>query len=135
MKLVSNMEELLVQVTSGQGSRHVGIHHIRFVTLNVETISCRANEIVEMLTPWKVDLCCLQDIRRRGGSTRLIKGNNTIYKFFWCGDQSGFGRVGIMLAEKWVIYVISEKTHDHCCLKLLFLVAATILNVICCYAP
>ena len=101
MKAVSNMEELLVQATSGQGGRPAGKHRIRFETVNVETISGRANDIVEMLTRRKVDICCLQETRWRGGSARLIKGKNTIYKFFWCGDQSGFGGVG-MLAEKWV---------------------------------
>ena len=62
-------------------------------------------------------------------------GNNTIYKFFWCGDQSRFGGIGIMLAEKLVSSVISVKRYDHCCLQLRFLAGTTILNVICCHAP
>ena len=104
-----------------------------------------------MLTQWRVDLCCLQETRWEGWSVCLFKGNNTIYKFFWYGDQSGFGGVG-MLAEKWVKYVISVKRYDHCCLQLCFncvisvkrydhcclqlcfMVGKTILNVICCYA-
>ena len=56
MKAVSNMEELLVQATSGQGGRPAGISHIVFGTVNVETISGRANEIVEILTRLKVEL-------------------------------------------------------------------------------
>ena len=63
MKAVSNMEELLVQATSGQGGRPAGKHRIRFETVNVETISGRANDIVEMLTRRKVDICCLQEMR------------------------------------------------------------------------
>ena len=106
---------------------------IRFGTVNVGTISGRANEIVEILIRQKVDLCCLQETRWRGGSACLIKENNTIYKLFWCGDQSGFGGVG-MLAEKWVNNSISVKRYDHCCLQLRFLVGTTIVNVICCYA-
>ena len=60
MKAVSNMEELLVQATSGQGGRPARKHHIRFVTLTVGIISGRANEIVEMLTRLEVD-CRRQD--------------------------------------------------------------------------
>ena len=45
MKAVSNMEELLVQATSGQGGRPAGKHRTRFGTVNVGTISGRANEI------------------------------------------------------------------------------------------
>ena len=100
MKAVSNMEELLVQATSGQGVWPAGKNHIHFGTVNVGT-SGRANEVVEMITQRKVDLCCLQETRWRGGSACLIKGNNNTFKFFWCGDQSGLG-VEIILAEKWV---------------------------------
>ena len=45
MKAVSNMEELLVQATSGQGGRPAGKHRTRFGTVNVGAISGRANEI------------------------------------------------------------------------------------------
>ena len=92
MKAVSNMEEFLVQATSGQGGKPAG-KRIRFGTVNVGIISGRANEIFEMLTRRKVDLSCLQETRWRKGSARLIKRKNTIYKFFWCGDQSGLGGV------------------------------------------
>ena len=68
-----------------------------------------------MLTRQRVEPCCLQETRWRGGSARLIKANNSIYKFFWCGDQSGFGGVGTMLAEKWVNNAISVKRYDYRC--------------------
>ena len=135
MKVVSNMKESLVKDNTGQGVRPAGKSPIRFGTVNVGTISGRANEIAEMLTRRKVDLCCLQETRWRGGSARLIKGKNTIYKFFWCRDQSGFGGAGIMLAQKWINNVISVKRYDHRCLQLRFLVGTVIVNVICCYAP
>ena len=67
MKAVSNMEELLLQATLGQGGRPAGKHCFHFGTVNAGTISGRANEIVEMLTRQKVDLCCLQEARCRGG--------------------------------------------------------------------
>ena len=73
MKAVSKMEELLVHVTSGQGGRPTGKHCIHFGTVDVETKSGRANEIVEILTQRKNDLCCLQKTR---ASARLIKRNN-----------------------------------------------------------
>ena len=109
MKTASNMEELLVQATFGQGGRPARKSSIRFETVNVGTISGRANEIVEVLTPGKVDFFCLQETRWRGGSARPIKGNNTIYKFFWCRDQSDFGGVRVKLGEKWVNNVICGK--------------------------
>ena len=50
MKVVSDMEELLVQATHGQGGRAAGKSCIQFGTVNVGIISGRANEIVAMLT-------------------------------------------------------------------------------------
>ena len=59
MKAVSNMEELLVHATLGQDGRPTGKSRFRFGAVNVGTISGIANEIVEMLTWRKIDLCCL----------------------------------------------------------------------------
>ena len=53
MKAISNMRELLVQATPDQGGRPAEKSCICFGTVNVERISGRANEIVEMLTQWK----------------------------------------------------------------------------------
>ena len=63
MKVVSNIEELLIQATSGQDGRPAGKSRIRFGTVNVGTISGRANETVKMLIRRKVDLFCLQETR------------------------------------------------------------------------
>ena len=87
MKIASIMEDLIVWATSGQGDRPAGNYIIRFGTVNADRISGRENEVVEMLTRW------------RGGSAYLVKGKGIIYRFFWSGDQSGFGGAGIMLAE------------------------------------
>ena len=88
-----------------------------------------------MLARRKVDLCCLQKTRWRGESARLVKGKDSIYKFFRNGDQSGFESVGLMLAEKWVNNVISVARYDRRCFQLRFLVGTIIVNVISCYAP
>ena len=49
---------------------------------------------------------------------------------------SRFGAgVGVMLAEKWIEYVLSVKRLNHRCMQIRFLVGAVIVNVISCYAP
>ena len=132
MKAVLNMEELLVQAASGQGGRPAGKSCIRFGTVNFWTIRGRANEVVEILTQRKVDLCCLQETRWRWGFARLIKGNNTIYKFFDVGISQFWWS---WYNEKWVNNVIFVKRCVHQCLQGRFLVGTTIVNVICCCAP
>ena len=75
------MEHLTVQATSGQGDRPAGICPIRSRTVNIGTINGRGSEVVEMFTCWKVDLCCLEGTRWRGGLIRLVKGKDNTYKF------------------------------------------------------
>ena len=98
-------------------------------------MSGRANEVVEMLTRREVDVCCVQETRWRGRSARKIQGKDSVYKFFWCGDQSGYGGVGVLIAEKWIDNVISVARHNHRCIQIRFLVGTVIVNTICCYAP
>jgi len=49
--------------TPGQGVRPAGTCNIRVGTVNVGTLSGRANEVVEMLTRRDVDVCCMQETR------------------------------------------------------------------------
>ena len=135
MKAEANMKNRSKEVNPDQGGRPAGESKIRLGTVNVGTLSGKANEIAEMLTRRNVDLCCLQETRWRGGSSRQIKGKDSIYKLFWCGDQSGFRGIGIMLAQKWVNNVLSVKRYDNRCLQLRFLIGTIVINVICCYAP
>ncbi|CAH1263777.1 Hypp2763 [Branchiostoma lanceolatum] len=78
----------------------------RVGSLNVGTLKGRSSEVVETLTRRRVDLCCLQETRWSGGldanQARYIKGKDSRYKFYWCGNKQGQGGVGIVLAEKWV---------------------------------
>ena len=73
----------------------------RIGTLNVGTLRGKANEVVEMLTRRRVDLCCLQETRWRQEGVRKIDGKDSHYKLFWSGNSKGSGGVGILVAEKW----------------------------------
>ena len=50
---------------------------IHIATVNVGTMSKRSNEIVEMLTRRRVDICCLQETRWKCGSARKIEGKDS----------------------------------------------------------
>ena len=87
--------------------------NFRVGTLNVGTMKGRAHEITETVAPSNIELCCLQETRWRGGSARKIMGKDCTYKFFWSGDSSGIGGVGILLAEKWIDKVPSVIRINH----------------------
>ena len=81
--------------------------NFRIASLNVGTLRGRADEVVETMSRRKVDLCCLQETRWRGGSARMLKGKDSRYKLFWSGNDRGTAGVGFLLAEKWI-----EKVFD-----------------------
>ena len=108
---------------------------IRVASLNVGTMSGRTGEVVETLERRKVDVCCAQETRWRGGSARMITGKNSRYKLFWSGDSSGYGGVGVLIAEKWVDKVLSVTRCDSRLMQLRLLVGKQIMDIWSAYAP
>ena len=74
----------------------------RIASLNVATLRGRSSKVVETVSIRDVNLCCLQEVRWRGASARMIVGKDSRYKVFWTGSENGNGGVAILLAEEWV---------------------------------
>ena len=85
---------------------------LRVGTLNVGTLRGRSNEIIETLERRKLDICCVQEVRWRGASARMLTGRASEYKLLWVGHHTGFGGVGIFVAEKWIEQIIDVKRID-----------------------
>lgn len=66
---------------------------------NVGALHGRAGEIVETLNRIKIDICCVQEVRWRGASTRTATRKNSHYKLFWIGNKTGNGGVGIFVEK------------------------------------
>ena len=80
---------------------------LKIASCYIGTMRGRSSEIVETITRRNVDLCCVQEVRRRGASARYITGKDSRYKFFWVGNDQGTSGVAVLLAEKWV-----DKVYD-----------------------
>ena len=59
----------------------------------------KASEVVETVSRRRVDLCCLQETRRK--MEGVIVGKDYRYKLFWSGNDKATGGVGVLLAEEW----------------------------------
>ena len=108
---------------------------LRVASLNVGTMRGRASEVVETLERRRIDICASQETRWKGGSARMIPGKDHRYKFLWTGDDTGFGGVGILVAEKWIDKIISVDRHSSRQMSLRILIGRKMLNVITAYAP
>ena len=117
------------------GSRQINIKRphqsVTFIigTLNVGTMKGRASEITETVARRRIDLYCLQERRWRGSSTRKITGKDCTYIFFWSGDSSGLGGMGILLAEQWIDKILSVVRVNHRIMTLRLLVRK--INILC----
>ena len=133
----------MIALNTGQGDRPAGNikkhvkHHVkmRVATINVGTMRGRSAEIVEMLTRRNVDICCVQETRWKGDSARKLSGKDSHFKFFWKGDISGYGGVGVLIKDKWSESVLSVVRMNSRIIMLKTLIEKTLLNVICVYAP
>ena len=56
-------------------------------------------EMAEMLERRRVDICGLQEVRLKGEGTRMLRGIETKYKWFWKGSQKRLNGVGIAVKE------------------------------------
>ena len=108
---------------------------LRFGSWNVGTMKGRSHEIVESLTRRRVDICCVQETRWRGGSARFITGKDSRYKFFWTGNTKGTNGVGLLVAEKWVEKVIQVDRISDRLMSLKLVVGTDIVNILSIYVP
>ena len=75
-------------------------------SVNVGSMPEKSVEIAEMAGRRKLDICCLQETYRKGGSAKTIGYDDCLYKFFWVGCEEGVSGVGILVAEKWINHVV-----------------------------
>src|SRR5277367_2235724 len=60
---------------------------VRVGTVNVGTMSHRSMEVADVSARRRLDFCCLQETRWKGGSAKMLEGREGArYKFFWSGS-------------------------------------------------
>ena len=108
---------------------------VRVASWNVGSMRRRGGELVEGLDRRRVDVCCVQEHRWRGESARMITGRDSRYKFYWIGNQTGIGGVGILVREKWVENVMDVMRVNDRIMVLKLIFGKQIVTVVSTYAP
>ena len=117
----------------GKSSKH--LRKFRVGTLNVITLRGRVCRVVETLSHRKLDVCCIQETRYRGGNSRTIKGKDTRYKLYWSGNDNGTAGVGVFVAEEWIEKVFEvQRVSDRIILGKL-IVGQSVIKFLSLYAP
>lgn len=108
---------------------------LRVGTVNVGTMARRSGEIVDMVARRKLDFCCVQETRWKGGSARTMGVDGGRYKFFWVGCEEGVSGVGVLVSEKWIDKVIEVKRVSERMMVLRVIIGRSVLNLVTVYAP
>ena len=87
-------------------------YHIKITlcSCNVGLMRGRSNEVVELMSRRKVDICGLQEVRWKVASARLVEGKDSRYKMFWVVNGKGMGGVETLLAEKLVEAIFNKSS-------------------------
>ena len=108
---------------------------IRVGSWNVGSMTWRSSEVVEVLERRRVDVCCAQETRWKGGSNRIVKGKSGVYKFLWHGCPAGIYGVGVMVSEKFVGKIAEVKRMSGRLMVVKLVVGERLMSLISCYAP
>ena len=94
------------QVIKGRSINVENNTRIKLGSWNVGTMHQRANKFVETMGRRNIDICCIQETRCLGGSARAISENRSKYNFFWNGNETGYGGVGVLIKEELIENVL-----------------------------
>jgi len=84
----------------------------RVGTWNIDSLTGRACELVEVLADREVDVGCIQETRWRGSGCRFFGAQGKRYKLFWMGGRDRSDGVGTFVAEKWVDSVVEVERYS-----------------------
>jgi len=121
----------------GESSEHPT--RFRVATWNVGSLKKHDCEMVETFSRRKVNLCGVQEHRWAGGltpkQTCFIKGKDSHYKFYWCGNKEDQGGVGILLVEHWVDKLFEVVRISDRIIVLRLVIGKAIFTFLSVYAP
>jgi len=122
------------KIAGGLRKRETGIN-LRIGTVNVGSMKGRDGEVADMAARRHLDICCVQETRYKGGSSRSLGHDDDWYKFYWVGCEEGVSGVGVLLAGKWIENVVEVKRVSERIMVLRLVIGKSVLNVVSVYAP
>ena len=92
-------------------------------------------EVVERVTRRNLDVCCVQEGRRRSVSARLITRKNSEHKMYWVGNNLGLSGVGILIARKSIDNIFDVKFLNDRLIMIKLLIGKRTVAIVSTCAP
>ena len=107
---------------------------LRVCTVNAGTMRGRSREVVDMLVRRQVDICCVQEVRYKGGGAATIGSGEEKYCFFYSGCMEGGGGVDVLVKHKLAGSVVEVERFSHRVMKVKIVIGKVIYQVFSVYA-
>ena len=107
----------------------------RIALLSVGTLRGRSSDVIETMSRRSMDVFCLQEIRWRDASARMIEGKDSHYKIFCIENENDTGGVGIVLSKEWIEKVFNINRASYCIMMIKLANDNMIIILLSCYAP
>ena len=108
---------------------------LKVCTVNVGTMKGRGREIANMLHRRGADICCVQEVRYKGGSSMTIGDGDEKFKFWYSGNCVGSNGVGIFVKQNLAENVIEVNRCSDRIMKIKIVLGKTVYHVYSAYAP
>ena len=105
---------------------------VRFLTVNIGTMTGKSREVAEMLKRRRVEIACVQETKWKGNKAREIGEG---YKLYYSGASTTRNGVGIILHSEWQDKILEVKRKSDRVMSIKLVVGKRILNIISAYAP
>ena len=79
---------------------------VRFLTVNIGTMTGKSREVAEMLKRRRVEIACVQETKWKGNKAREIGEG---YKLYYSGASTTRNGVGIILHSEWQDKILEVK--------------------------
>ena len=108
---------------------------LRFGSWNVGSMRRRDGEFADILRSRRVGVCCVQEVRWKGGSSCWLGNVGSRYKFLWQGTDDSSNGVGVLVAEEWADCIQSVLRVSDRLMVVKLVVGKRLFNFISAYAP
>ena len=100
---------------------------VRFLTVNIGTMTGKRREVAEMLTRRQVEIDCVQETKWKGNKAREIGEG---YKLYYNGASMARNGFGIMLHSEWQDKILEMKRKSDRVMSIKLVVGKRMLNII-----
>ena len=105
---------------------------VRFLTVNIGTVTGKSREVAEMLKRRRVEIACVQETNWKGNKARKLGEGYTLY---FSGASTTRNGVGVILHSEWQDKKLEVKRKSDRVMSIKLVVGKRILNIISAYAP